>query len=156
MTDAEALELVTQAFRSCVRPEHFTNFEHCGECAEHDETLRSREIESLAIEDVGSAGWDPMCFVTPQGFIYYFPALARLALTEPTYKFGWYGNIFFGQLISNGPRNERYMLCTPEQRSSVAAFIQHIIETRPALIDEHCAPEDALRAFQIWSGHEAT
>jgi hypothetical protein len=154
MTDAEALEAITQAFRSCVRPEHFTNFEHCEECEEHDETLRSKDIDTLAIEDIGNAGWDPMCFVSPQGFVYYLPALARLALTEPTYNFGWYGNIFFWQLISNGPSNERYMLCTQEQRSSVAAFVQHIIESRPKLIYEHFASDDALRAFQIWSGHE--
>ena len=58
------------------RPEHFTNYRHCCECAEHDETLRNTTPDQLTYDDV-SPGWDPLCFITPEGFRYYFPALVR-------------------------------------------------------------------------------
>ena len=75
------MDLLTEAeeiFGSTPRPEHFTNYRHCCECAEHDETLRSATPETLSYESV-RPGWDPLCFVSPQGFQYYFPALVRLA-----------------------------------------------------------------------------
>lgn len=56
------------------RPEHFTDRNHCCECADHDDLLRSRNIDSLTIDDLGNPGWDPICFVTDKAFFYYFPA----------------------------------------------------------------------------------
>ena len=77
INDDEILSVVTQAFGECHRPEHFTNYTHCCECAEHDDLLRSRDRVTLSIADVGNAGWDPICFVTNEGFQYYLPALVR-------------------------------------------------------------------------------
>jgi hypothetical protein len=62
MTDAEVLSALGVAFAGCERPEHFTDFQHCCECAEHDELLRSRDLDTLRVEDVGNPGWDPLCF----------------------------------------------------------------------------------------------
>lgn len=73
----EALEL----FGETPRPEHFTNHTHCSECAEHDETLRNETLESLSYDHL-RPGWDPLCFINPEGFQYYFPALVRLALEK--------------------------------------------------------------------------
>ena len=81
----EILKKVQSAFKSVIRPEHFTDPAHCCECAEHDETLRSHDPESISIEQLGNPGWDPICFVTLEGFIYYCPALARLALDTENY-----------------------------------------------------------------------
>ena len=78
--DAHVLRLVHEAFSACARPEHFTNYRHCCECAEHDALLLSRDNETLCLEDVGNAGWDPLCYVDAAGFAYFFPGLARLAL----------------------------------------------------------------------------
>ena len=88
-SDAQVLETIQQAFASSPRPRHFTNYTHCSECAEHDEVLRSRDVQTLRIEDVGNPGWDPICFISPEGFAYYVPALARLALAQPVEPHGW-------------------------------------------------------------------
>lgn len=88
------------------------------------------------------------------GFLYYLPALARLCLAEPTYNYGWYGNLFFWHLISNGPRNARYLACTSEQQQAVVTFIEYVINSRTDMLDEHFAADDALNALQIWKGKE--
>ena len=158
MTDADrqALDSLRAAFSACPRPEHFTNQEHCQECAEHDELLRSRDLDTLSIEDVGNPGWDPICFVTEQAFAYYLPALARLCLSEPAYGYGWYANLFFGHLILDGPRNRRFEACTPEQRREVVRFVEYVIASRAALLDEHFAADDALTARGIWKGEDGS
>jgi hypothetical protein len=78
--DDEIFQAIRAAFADCRRPEHFTNYTHCEECHEHDEVLCAHDVDTLALDDVGNPGWDPICFISPQGFAYYFPALARLAL----------------------------------------------------------------------------
>jgi hypothetical protein len=150
--DLKAMAVVVDAFRSCPRPQHFTDYEHCTECAEHDQTLLLKDVNTLSIEDVGNVGWDPMCFVSPQGFLYYLPALARLCLGDPTYDYGWYGNQFFWHLISSGPKNARYLASSSEQRQSVVVFVEHVIESRSEFLDEYFAADDALSALQIWKG----
>ena len=62
------------------KPEHFTNYRHCCECAEHDETLLAQDVNSIGIEQLGNPGWDPLCFISPEGFLYYLPALIRITL----------------------------------------------------------------------------
>ena len=129
-SDAEILERVRQAFAGCPRPEHFTNYQHCCECAEHDDTLCSRDPDTLSMDDIGSPAWDPICFITPEGFTYYMPAFARLVLDEPDPKWGWYGSQFLFHLCHDGVRNVRYQACTPQQRASVTTLLQHILDTR--------------------------
>src|SRR5260370_33319542 len=105
-SDAQALEAIQQAFATCPRPRHFTNYTHCPECAEHDEVLRSRDLQTLCIEDVGNPGWDPICFISPEGFAYYVPALMRLALSQPGEPYGWDGQQFLFHRCSHGPAIE--------------------------------------------------
>lgn len=150
-SDADILQRVQQAFAGCPRPEHFTNFTHCEECAEHDEVLRSRDLHTLRIEDVGNPGWDPICFIYPEGFAYYLPALARLALAEPDERHGWYGGQLLFHLCSEGRRNERLLACTPEQRHVVVQFLQHLGETRASLADSELRSDDLSQAIGIWS-----
>lgn len=152
--DMKALDVITKAFSICPRPQHFTDHEHCAECAEHDRTLLRKHVNTLSAEDVGNGGWDPICFVSPIGFLYYLPALARLCLEDPTYNYGWYGNQFFWHLISNGPRNERYLATSPEQRQAVVGFIEYVIESRSGHLDEYFAADDALKAMTIWNAEE--
>ena len=77
---AALLEAIQQAFRDVPRPEHFTNYQHCDECFEHDQTLREHDPVSIGLDQLGHPAWDPICFVSVEGFLYYLPALARLAL----------------------------------------------------------------------------
>src|SRR6188474_2254840 len=120
MTDDEMLAAIASAFAVVPRPEHFTNHTHCDECWEHDEVLRARDLDTLQIEDVGSQAWNPITMATPHGFAYYLPALARLALDPPPLKdWDWYGYIILFELRWNGPRNERWLYCSKEQRDAV-------------------------------------
>ena len=150
-SDTDILQRVQQAFARCRRPEHFTNFRHCEECAEHDDLLRSRDIHTLRIEDIGNPGWDPICFISPEGFAYYLPALARLALAEPMRPYGWYGSQLLFHLCSDGRRNERLLACTPAQRRAVVEFLQHLVETRASLADSELSADDLFQAIEIWS-----
>ena len=139
----EAIEL----FGSTPRPEHFTDHNHCCECAEHDETLRKQTLETLSY-DCLRPGWDPLCFINPEGFQYYFPALVRLALE------GTGDSYFIDQLIFHleldGKRNTRYLKFTPEQRSYVVKLLHHLVETRADEIEENFDSDALFRTIGIW------
>jgi len=150
-SDVSIIQIVRQAFAERHRPAHFTTFEHCEECAEHDEVLRSRDIDSLRIEDVGNLGWDPVCFTSPQGFAYYLPALVRLALAEPAEPHTWYGSQLLFHLCSGGRRNERVLACSVQQRRAVVAFLRHLVETRAQLADNHLCAAELFQAIEYWS-----
>lgn len=144
----EAIEV----FGSSPRPEHFTNHTHCCECAEHDETLRKESLETLCYDHV-PPGRDPFCFISPEGFQFYFPALVRLALegTGDTY--------FIGQLVFHleldGKRNPRYLQFTPGQRKYVVKLLHHLVETRYDEIDENLDSDALFRAIEIWEDKNA-
>lgn len=154
--DHTILARVRLIFEDCPRPVHFTDFKHCEECAEHDKTLSTRNLDSLTIEDVGNPGWDPINFAAPEGFVYYLPSLARFVFDDPLYGYSWYGCLFLWHLISDGPGNARYLHCTPTQRKAIAELLSHMIETRTGQLEAEFVAEDAMRAYQIWSGEETT
>lgn len=58
----EILKDLYKAFEHCNRPDHFTNYKHCPECYDHDETMRSTKLETLNSEHLGSAGYNPFNF----------------------------------------------------------------------------------------------
>jgi hypothetical protein len=149
-SDAEVLAQVDEAFASAARPEHFTNYQHCGECYEHDELLRQRDRSTLAIEDVGSQAWNPITMATPQGFAYYLPALARLALGPMPVGHDWYGYIILFELRRDGPRNERWLACTPQQRAAVAGLLEHLYTTRSGLVERYDCAYELMEALEIW------
>lgn len=150
-TDAQILQKIQSAFAERQRPEHFTNYTHCEECAEHDQVLRSRDVHSLRIEDVGNPGWDPICFTSPEGFAYYLPALARLALAQPAQPHGWYGPQLFFHLSHDGCKNQRFLACTRGQRRVMADYLRHLIETTAALVEGYGCTDDLFQAVEIWS-----
>lgn len=144
-SDAEILTGLRQAFAACPRPDHFTDQNHCDECSDHDQTLLARDLDTLSLADVGNPGWDPICFITDEGFRYYFPALARLALTET------YVDQLLFHLTYDGPRNRRVLACSPAQRRAVSALLRHILETRAQLVDEYHCGDELLQAIEYWS-----
>ena len=150
-SDADILQRVQQGFAGCQRPEHFTDFTHCEECAEHDEVLLSRDLHTLQIDDVGNPGWDPICFITPEGFAYYLPALARISLAEPDGAHDWYGGQLLFHLCHDGRGNKRVLACTPEQRCLVVEFLEHLTETRTSLAEREMAADRLFEAIEIWS-----
>jgi hypothetical protein len=150
-SDAAVLELVRRAFSECQKPEHFTNYEHCDECQEHDDVLRSRDVDSLAIEDVGNSCWDPLCYTSAEGLAYYFPALARLVLADPMERFGWYGPQFLFQLRYDGQRNRFLMYSTAEQKMAVVALLKHIGATRQDQLANWVQVDELQAAIGLWS-----
>jgi hypothetical protein len=149
--DEEILKIVMKAFEAEPRPEHFTNYQHCCECAEHDALLSSRDVSNLRVEDVNNPGWDPICFITAEGFRYYLPALVRLALESSSLKNDWYLPQLLFHLIADGPQNRRVACCTEPQQRAVADFLWHIVETRSDLVAENLIEDDLQRAIEIWS-----
>lgn len=144
------LRKVQEAFAGCRRPEHFADHAHCEECAEADELFRARDIDTLSISDVGSPN-SPMSLITPEGFVYYLPALVRVALDEPDDFHGWYGAMLIGALRLDGRRNARYLACTPEQRRVVVEVLDHLAETRANWVDSELCADELFQTMEIWS-----
>jgi hypothetical protein len=113
--------------------------------------LCARDLDSLKIEDVGSQAWNPITMATPAGFAYYLPALARLALDPVPQSWDWYGYIILTELRWNGPRNERWLYCSPEQRQAVAALLEHLYTTRSEAIAVYDCSYELMEALEIWS-----
>lgn len=152
--EERALTRVDAAFGGVARPEHFTNWTHCCECAEHDALLRARDRQSLALADVGNPGWDPICFISPQGLAYYFPALARLALAEADPVYGWYADQLLFHLYSGYRENAFFRFCGAEQRAAVADLLAVLIEERTELAEAYAAGDELLRCWGLWAGEE--
>lgn len=150
-SDSEILADIDAAFLSVERPEHFTNYSHCQDCAEHDELLRSRDRETLKIEDVGNICWQPISFCLPEGIAYFFPSLARFALSEPTHEYGWYGDTLSIHLSSEGESNEFLAYCNTEQRRAVAALIEHLNIARASLECRLTDDEEMKEIHRLWS-----
>lgn len=78
-TPPDLLNEIRQHFSRYARPADFIDRGHCCECEEHYQELIGTTAETIAYEHVQNAGWDPTCFLSPGGFRYYFPGLARIA-----------------------------------------------------------------------------
>ncbi len=118
----EALEAVRLAFSEMPRPEHFTDYRHCCERAEHDETLRSYTPETIGMAELGNGGWDPICFVSTEGYLYYMQALARLACgTGPDY--------YLDQFLFHLNR-DRIAAMNEAQRKSVQSLLATLLDAR--------------------------
>ena len=131
------------------KPDHFTNFEHCDECAEHDETLRNSTVDDIGLEELGNPGWDPICFSSAEGMKYYMPAFVRLCLDSVD------GDFYFAQFIFHleyGVENNKFLCaCTSAQREFVAAFLEYMINTYPYEIEENMCTDEVLTTYQMWS-----
>lgn len=137
-TSTEVLAAIDAAFHNAPKPEHFMDYAHCEEYAEHDELLRTRDGASLRIEDVGNIGWQPISACFPEGMAYYMPALARLALAEPTYNYGWYGDTLHIHLSHDGKENSFLQYCNLNQRKAVADLCD--ISIQPS-VNTKCASQ---------------
>ena len=146
-SDLEILRRVEVAFAQIARPEHFTNYTHCDECSEHDETLREHDRSTLLPEHVNNPGWDPICFCSPQGKAYLLPTLVRFAL-EPESSY-WQQLLF--HLEGNGPNNALVSFCSKDQRVAIASFLEHLLNTRTAEIEQYSSADELLRTHGYWS-----
>ena len=150
-TDSDIIAAVDKAFGGIDRPEHFTNYTHCEECAEHDETLRAKPRVLLTRKDLGTLGWNPVTFCHLGAKAYLFPRLARELLAEPDETYGWYGPEFISLVYWPLGDNDFRQYCNTQQRAVVLALILHVIESRASLVESCCCADDFLSCHQEWS-----
>lgn len=134
---------------SCEKPDHFTDYKHCEECLEHDETLLGRTIDTIGLEELGSPGWDPLCFCTAEGIKYYMPALIRLSLT--TIKDEFYLEQLLFHLERDGRNNDLVVACSKEQREFIVKFIEYILLNYTNELECNCCENEVLRVLEIWT-----
>ena len=134
------------------KPEHFGNYQHCCECAEHDQTLSEFDRNSIGLEQLGNPGWDPLCFSQPEGLVYYLPALIRITLDTISTPRERYLDQFLFHLIKDGPGNTFVEACSHEQKQFVADFLAYLIEYHTdELGEDTMTSQDVLKAHEIWS-----
>ena len=134
------------------KPEHFGNYQHCCECAEHDQELSAFDVNSIGLEQLGNPGWDPLCFSHPEGMVYYLPALIRITLDTISNPSERYLDQFLFHLIKDGPGNSFVTVCSNEQRQFVADFLAYLIEHYTAEVNEdQMTSEDIFKAHDIWN-----
>ena len=134
-SDSEALADLTSAFASASRPAQFCNPQHCDECAEHEALLQSHDRETLRLADVATPAWDPFAVSCPEGLAYYLPTLARFTLETSRQGVAWYGEQLLFHLTSGGDYNAFVSVCSHSQAAALAHFLEHLLETRPDLLE---------------------
>jgi hypothetical protein len=133
------------------KPAHFTNHQHCCECAEHDATLVTADVDSIGVQQLGNPGWDPLCFAAVEGLLYYLPALIRLTLeTMDTSQERYLDQLLF-HLMRDGKDHELVRACSPAQRAFITEFLAHLMEQYSVEIDQCSYAGDMLKAYEIWS-----
>jgi hypothetical protein len=132
------------------RRELLTNYRHCCACAEHDATLVAHDVDSIGVPQLGNPGWDPLCFASVDGLLYYMPALIRLTLETMEKPQKRYLDQLLFHLIYDGQDNRIVRACHPEQRAFIADFLAHLMEQYSAEIDECLYADDMLKADDIW------
>lgn len=155
MKQEEILSIIDNAYRDVPRPEHFTNYKHCEECAEHDNLLRSRDRATLTVRDLGSAGWNPIAFLTGEGFVYYFPALAKLALSSG-------GETFLSSFVpfhlyealsvqENGRPHRWLPALSKEQCNAILSFVRFVADQKRNVMEPWAvAPEELYQVVKFW------
>ena len=127
------------------KPINFGNYKHCDECAEHNELLKNRNINTLSLDDVCPSS-DPFYFCSDEGIKYFMPALIRLCFETKCF--------FFEQLITHlekyGEENSLFFSCSNEQRGFICHFIDYMINNYVEEIEQYMCEHAAFRAYDIW------
>jgi hypothetical protein len=134
------------------KPVHFTNYQHCCECSEHDETLTSFDRDSIGLQQLGNPCWDPLCFTSAEGLKYYLPALVRLTLDTINNPAEMYLEQFLFHLIQDGNDNRLVSVCNKEQRKFIANFLEYLLEHHLDHIEKGVTySDDIYKAYDIWT-----
>jgi hypothetical protein len=141
---------VERVFSDAPRPAHFTNYRHCEECAEHDETLRSFDRDTIGLEQLGNPGWDPMCFVLPDAFKYYFPAMVRLALDSTDSDS--YLDQFLFHMTYEGEGSRFFGVFSKSQRQVVLSVLRHIRANMASAVELYDLETELEDAIDLWVG----
>ncbi|MFN8741898.1 MAG: DUF6714 family protein [Pirellula sp.] len=141
-----------KAFERVRRPARFTTC-HCDECSTFDALLQSREYHTLTEADIDMS----LCLMSPEGLVYWTPALVRLCLMRETDD-GWEACNHFinSELGLPLPRNAspvqhpRFASLNSEQTILILEFLLHIEENWYTK-DSKETPRELARAIRNWS-----
>lgn len=150
MSRDEIINDAYRAFSNFSRPEHFTNYAHCEECAEHDETMRSCSLSDIGSNQVGNPGWSPIPFLTEQAYGYVMPRLLELALNN---SFNNDNDPFvFQYLLALTPSPEHRTLdyFTPEQATVILNSLYYIRDHMATVIENECCESNLVEAITLW------
>jgi hypothetical protein len=144
--DAEwevAFAAIDAAFAGAARPDHFTEYTHCCECADEDAFFQGHTPESLGEElypeTIGLA------FLTKEAFDYLLPALARmLPRSFPHYCIG---DVLFH--VEN-----RLDTFSHAQRAAIRDLLYLTYEKKKAEID--ASPFDYEQIWRMLNDLDAT
>ena len=144
----EILAQIESAFSDCVKPDEFVDASHCEECAEHNETLSKTSRDEIGLEELGMPGWDPICFVKPEGFLYYFPAMVRLVFDESTDA--QYLSQFLFHCTYEGENSRFFSHFSREQVRATADLMRFLTTHWKDKLEACSVTRDAETAVQIW------
>lgn len=148
MTTSDILRRTRTVFADVPRPAHFTNHRHCEECADHDRTLQAFDPGTIGLEQLGSPAWDPMCFVTVEGFLYYFPAMVRLVVERSGNDA--YLEQFLFHVTYEGENSRFFRHLGPKQRAVVLDVLHFIREQMAERIRQWHLGGDLDGAIRLW------
>ena len=149
MNQEEIKLYVEKVFCGNPVPENYTNRDHCDECAEHDDTLRSYTPKSIGLEQLGNPGWDPICFVLPKAFKYYFPALVRLALDSEGLE--GYLDQFLFHVTYQGEDSRFFTHFSKPEREATLEVLRYIESNMGGLVHEWNLENEIKKAILLWT-----
>jgi hypothetical protein len=146
----ELIDNLYLAFNCYARPEHFTDYKHCDECLEHDQTMNSADLKTLNGSHVGTAGWSPFSFLTTEGFGYYMPRLLELSVRREKNKHG--ESVLSILLFHLAPSKDydRFSGYSDVQRKVVLEALKLMLERHQSEIVEEFIQEDLESAIKYW------
>jgi hypothetical protein len=107
-------------------------------------------MDSIGLAELGNPGWDPLCFSSAEGLVYYMPALIRLTLDTMGTPEMYLDQMLF-HLTYDGMDNRLVRACSREQREFMAKFLEHLVENYCTEIEAGAfTSDDILRTHEIW------
>ena len=149
-SSSQLIEELYDAFKECERPQHFTNYKHCWECFEHDQTMQNAALRTLSAKSMGTSGWGPLSFLTEQGFAHYMPRLIELALANETTE---YDDPFVDLLVFQlSPDNgfDRFATYNLRQSTAILNSLRYMLPGEILDVEDEILSEDITQAISYW------
>ena len=117
--------------------------------------LRSRDRATLQIKDVDNPGWNPIDFLTPEGFVYYFPALVRLALFSNGDAFlSSFVPFHLYEALTDKKREHPHRwlsALSKEQCNAILSFVRFVVDQKRSVMESQAVdPEQLDQAVKFW------
>jgi hypothetical protein len=119
------------------------------ECADHNETLRAFDRDTIGLAQLGNPGWDPMCFVLPEAFQYYFPAMVRLTIDSR--GLDSYLDQFLFHITYDGENSRYFRNFTKPQRQVTLEVLRYIRANLVESIGEWELESELEEAISLWT-----